>query len=675
MANDRRVGVVGAGNMGSGIAQKLAQEGFEVVLADTSAEFVEKGIGRIRELLGEAVERDIFRPEQVEAILGRLRPAATLDDLAGCGTVIEAVFEDEQVKKDLFTKLAAICPADTILASNTSSFYVASLAAGIPHPERVVGLHFFYHPAKNQLVEVIPGKATSRETTERCLALSVAMSKTPILCRDQPGFAVNRFFVPWLNESVRLFEEGVADIATIEAAAKEAFSIGMGPFELMNVTGVPIAWHAEATLGRELGSFYEPCEKLVEAGKAGQLWELGGEPDPSHFAAIAARLRGVVFQVAGELLDKKVCRLEDIDRGAKIGLRWAVGPFEMMNALGTEQAVNEAEVFCDRYDHALSAALAVRRATGGSWPIHWVDLAVNDGVATITFNRPEAMNALNEAVVANFGEVFDRAAADPAVRGIVIQGAGKAFVAGADIGYFVERIREGDLARIETFTRGSQALLRHIEKCPKPVVAVTDGLTLGGGAELALACHAIVATEKSYFAFPETSIGIYPGLGGTQRLPRAVGRELARYMILSGAGLSGKEAHAVGLAGYFSPSNEAGAFAGDLVRTGKLTDKFAAKPVPAEWEAVVQAFSGNSTLIAVGADLADKRVDRAAQAITRCAPIALEAAAQFIDAGAGLEMDDALELELSNLTKIFATKDALEGLSSLGRRKPSYTGK
>ena len=675
MANDRSVGVVGAGNMGSGIAQKLAQEGFEVVLADMSPEFVEKGIGRIRDLLGEAVERRIFRPEQVEAVLGRLRPAATLDDLAGCGTVIEAVFEDEQVKKDLFTKLAAICPADTILASNTSSFYVTSLAEGIPNPERVVGLHFFYHPAKNRLVEVIPGAATSAETTRRSLALSTAMSKTPIQCADRPGFVVNRFFVPWLNESVRLLAEEVADIPTIEAAAKEAFSIGMGPFELMNVTGVPIAWHSEVTLGRELGSFYEPCDRLVEAGKAGAPWPLDGEPDPSRFAAVAARLRGVVFQVAGELLDEQVCRLEDVDRGAKIGLRWAVGPFEMMNALGTEQAVSEAEVFCARYGHTLSPALAARRSGGGPWPIQWVDLAVDDGVATLTFNRPEAMNALNEAVVANLADVFDRAAADPAVQGIVIQGAGKAFVAGADIGFFVERIREGDLARIETFTRDGQALLRRIETCAKPVVAVADGLTLGGGAELALSCHAIVATEKSHFAFPETSIGIYPGLGGTQRLPRVVGRELARYMILSGSGLSGTDAHAIGLAGYYRSSAEANAFARDLVRTGALADKFAVKPVTAGWEAVAQAFSGSGTLIADGADLENKKVDRAARSITRCAPIALEMAAQFIDEGAELEMDDALELELGNLTKIFATKDALEGLSSLGRRKPSYTGK
>lgn len=675
MANDRKVGVVGAGNMGSGIAQKLAQEGFEVVLADMSPEFVERGIDRIRTLLGEAVERLIFKPEEVEAILGRLHPAAGLEDLAGCGVVIEAVFEDEQVKKDLFAKLAAVCPADTILASNTSSFYVTSLAEGIPHPERVVGLHFFYHPAKNRLVEVIPGAATAPETTARSLALGTAMSKTPILCADRPGFVVNRFFVPWLNEAVRLLEEGVADIPTIEAAAKQAFDIGMGPFELMNVTGVPIAWHAEATLGRELGSFYVPCNRLVQAGQAGQPWPLDGAADATRFDTVAGRLRGVVFQVAGELLDERVCRLEDVDRGAKIGLRWALGPFELMNALGTQQAIAEAQSFCDRYGHSLSAALEEQRKTGGPWKMQWVDLAVADGVATLTFNRPEAMNALNEAVVANFAEVFDRAAADPAVKGIVLMGAGKAFVAGADIGYFVERIREDDLARIETFTRGGAALLRRIETCKKPVVALADGLTLGGGAELALACHAIVATEKSYFAFPETSIGIYPGLGGTQRLPRVVGRELARYLILSGAGLSGKDAHAIGLAGTFSASSEALAVACRLARAGNLPDKFAPKPVPASWAAVAQAFSGEGTLIAVGADLADKRVDRAAQAITRCAPIALEMAARFIDEGASLPLDEALELELSNLTKIFATQDALEGLSSLGRRKPSYTGK
>ncbi len=673
MANDRIVGVVGAGNMGSGIAQKLAQEGFEIVMLDMSQEFVERGFERIKTLLGEAVERRIFTPEQVDAILSKITISSSMEDLAPCGVVIEAIFEDEQVKKDLFAKLSDICPSDTILATNTSSFYVTKLAEAATNPERVVGLHFFFHPAKNRLVEVIPGEKTSAEVVQRSMELSVSMSKTPLLCADRPGFVVNRFFVPWLNESVRLLEEGSADLPTIEAAAKEAFSIGMGPFELMNVTGVPIAWHAETTLGNELGSFYVPCEKLIEAGKAGGPWDLSGEPDQSKFGLVASRLRGVIFQIAGEIIDEKICRMEDVDRGAKIALRWATGPFEMMNDLGVDVAVSEAEGFCSHSGHTLSPTLAAQR-TSGPWQMQWVDLSVEGGVATITINRPEAMNALNESVVANLEQVFATAANDLTVKGIVLEGAGKAFVAGADIGFFIERINEGDLDRIVAFTRGGQELLKTIENCDKPVVALADGLTLGGGAELALACHAIVATEKSRFAFPETSIGIYPGLGGTQRLPRIVGNAIGRYLILSGAMLSGKDAAAIGMAGYFSPSAEAGAFARDLAAKGGLKDKFAPKETPEGWEAVVQAFTGTTTSMAADADMEDKRVARAAKALPRTAPLAAALAAKLIDEGSKLPLNDGLQLELDHLVEMFSTKDTLEGLTALGVRRPEYKG-
>lgn len=309
---------------------------------------------------------------------------------------------------------------------------------------------------------------------------------------------------------------------------------------------------------------------------------------------------------------------------------------------------------------------------GAAGATQWVGLEVQDGVAVLTFNRPEAMNALNEAVMASFEEAFERAASDPAVRGIVLQGAGKAFVAGADIGFFVKRIREGDLGRIQSFTEHGQKVLRRIETCGKPVVALADGLTLGGGAELALACHAVVATENSRFAFPETSIGIYPGLGGTQRTPRVVGRALARYLVLAGAALTGAEAREIGFAGYYAPSGEALALACDLARKGGLPDKFAPKAVPAGWEAVAAAFEGAGPRVAGESE--DPRVGKAAKALERGAPIALEMASRFIDEGLALDLDAALRLELDNLQRIFSTADALEGLTALGVRKPEYKG-
>ncbi|GAB4276695.1 MAG: 3-hydroxyacyl-CoA dehydrogenase/enoyl-CoA hydratase family protein [Deferrisomatales bacterium] len=676
MAEFKKIGVVGAGNMGSGIVQKLAQEGLDVVMHDVKSEFLARGRARIRTLLGEAIERKIFRPEQVEDILARIYDTTDLGELADCDVVIEAVFEDEAVKKELFAELDRLCRPSTILATNTSSFYVSRLAEATGRADRVVGLHFFYHPAKNRLVEVIPGDRTDPATVRTALELGKRMAKLPILCKDRPGFVVNRFFVPWLNEAVRLLQDGVADVATIEAAAKKAFRIGMGPFELMNVTGVPIAYHAQATLGRELGSFYEPVALLRKQGEAGTPWDLAGEPDEGKFSQVADRLLGVVFQVVGEILDEEVATLEDTDLGAKIGLRWAVGPFELMNRLGVDRAVGLAEAFGAPFGHPLARSLAERRAAGTPWEIRLVRLRVEDGVAWITIHRPEALNALNETVVAQLEEVLDEAVARPDVRGIVLEGAGKAFVAGADIKFFVDNIEAGTIGRVVEFARRGQKVLRKIETAPKPVVAKLDGLSLGGGTELALACHAIVATEKAGFGFPETGIGIYPGLGGTQRTARIVGKALAKYLVFTGQPLDGRTAHEIGLAGYLTDSAQVDTFIRDLLARGEIADKYAPKPVPASWEPVAQAFADGQVeeVLAGRAPVDDPRVAAAVQAVGRKAPLAVRTANRILDEGAGLPLDEALELELAHMGEIFATRDALTGLKSVGRYRPEFQG-
>jgi len=247
MAAPKKIGVVGAGTMGAGIAQKTAQSGLDVVLMDLKDEFVERGLGAIRKMLQKGVERGIFREGQPDQILGRIQGTTTHADLAGCDLIVEAVFEDLDIKRGLFAELEKHVQGDCVLGTNTSSFKVAAVAEGAARPERIVGLHYFFHPAQNRLLEVIPGPQTSAATLERSWAFAEATGKTAIHSADSPGFVVNRFFVPWLNEATRLLEEGVANIPTIDETAKRVFGIGMGPFLLMNVTGVPIAYQARGT--------------------------------------------------------------------------------------------------------------------------------------------------------------------------------------------------------------------------------------------------------------------------------------------------------------------------------------------------------------------------------------------------------------------------------------------
>ncbi|MDJ0829189.1 MAG: 3-hydroxyacyl-CoA dehydrogenase NAD-binding domain-containing protein [Desulfobacterales bacterium] len=678
MTQLNKIGVIGAGNMGSGIAQKLAQEGLNVVMIDIKDEFVARGLSTIKNLLQEAVERKIFKPDQVDQILARIEGTTDFNAVADADVVIEAVFEDKAVKSDLFQKLDAICEDKTILATNTSSFYVREFAQQTKRPDRFVGLHYFYHPAKNRLLEVIPHDGTSTDTIEKSMLISKLHSKTAILVKDAPGFAVNRFFVPFLNEAARMLEEKLANIPTIEEASKRAFSIGMGAFQLMNVTGIPIALHAATTLGNELGAFYAPAKILESQVDKAENWDLTGDVDETKMDTIIDRFWGVCLGVAAALVDEGVASIEDTDRGAKIGLRWIRGPFEIMNKIGIERTYTVVEAMTQRYpDFKMPAILNKQKELAQPFTFQFVDLAVKGDIAYITLNRPEAMNALNEEVFAQLADQFGRAEKNQAVKAIVFQGAGKAFVAGADIRYFVQKIKAGQIPDIVAFTRRGHELLQRIENSDKLTIALLDGLSLGGGSELALACQAIIATPAGSLAFPETGIGIYPGLGGMLRCALQVGPELAKYYVFTGSPISATDALDLGIAANVVAPSAVSAAIDELVAAGK-PDKYRPRTIPDRFQAYVSIGSPENVanlikgqaLEGVDAGLAGK----ISKIVGYKAPLAIQMSNEIIDQQIGKSIPDAAEIELERLSDIFATADALEGLSSLGRRRPEYKG-
>ncbi|HIB23568.1 MAG TPA: 3-hydroxyacyl-CoA dehydrogenase/enoyl-CoA hydratase family protein, partial [Candidatus Poseidoniales archaeon] len=438
------VAIIGAGNMGSGIAQKTAQEEFDVQMVDREAQWVERGQGIIADFLSEAVERRIFKPAQVEAIQSRITGVVGTENVSpDTDLVIEAVFEDFDIKTAVFTTLDEVCDENTILASNTSSLSVNELAAATGRPDKFVGLHFFYHPAKNRLVEVIPAESTSRESTERVVQYCKTLGKVVIVCKDRPGFVVNRFFVPWLNEACRLLEEGLATTAQIDAAACKAFRIGMGPFALMNMTGPPIALHATDYLAEQLNTpRYTGAQNLRDMVEAGDMWGIGDIDDEGNCSEeaekiIAQRLLGQVFAVSAQIVAEEICSMEDVDRGAKVGLRWARGPFELANKLGIESACSMASQYAELAGFTLPDLMASQAESGKPFEFSYIDVTTDGSIATVQINRPEAMNALNETVVSQLGDALDILNADNSISTIVLEGAGKAFVAGADVKFFV----------------------------------------------------------------------------------------------------------------------------------------------------------------------------------------------------------------------------------------------
>jgi enoyl-CoA hydratase/3-hydroxyacyl-CoA dehydrogenase len=621
----KKVGVVGCGLMGAGIAQTAAQAGYTTIVRELDKDLLETGLERISSFLDKGVEKRKLTPAKRDATWECIRGTTDLVDLADCDLVIEVIFEDLKAKQELFKELDTICHENTILASNTSSLSIAEMATATGRPERVTGLHYFYPSVINQLLEIVKIEQTIPEVIDALLIFARSTGKVPIVVKDAPGFAVNRYFVPWLNESVRLLDEGVANIPMIDEASREAFQIGMGPFALMNATGIPIAHHSTLSLAKELGDFYKPATGLSAQYETGKLWNLEGEVDKDAKGAIGERLMGVVFGVAAQIVNEEVASIEDIDRGALIGLRWARGPFGMMNHLGVDHVLSLVEdVAADHDSFTVPDNLRKQAASGQPWTIRDVKLDIKDEIATITMSRPEAMNALNAKVLGELKEIVAQVRDDPNVRVVIITGEGPAFVAGADI----KTMLAADLSEVEEFTSFGQGVMDDIEELNKPVIAAINGFALGGGLELALACDIRLASTEARMGFPEVGLGIFPGFGGTQRATKLIGKGHACELIFTGRHLN----------------------ADDAVRIGLINRAISPK------ELMVEA-------------------RRLAEQISSQGPVAITHAKAAINQALQTGLSEGLAFELDAVMKTFDTEDQKEGMTAfLERRKPQFRG-
>jgi 3-hydroxybutyryl-CoA dehydrogenase len=249
-----KIGVLGAGTMGAGIAQVAAQAGFETLIYDIKQEFIEAGLGRIRNFLEGSRQRGKISPDDEKQILDRLHSTTKLESFDKSSLIIEAVPEKLELKRDIFKQLDGICGRETLLATNTSSFSVTAIAADTHHPERVLGLHFFNPPPLMALVEVIQGDRTTLEVIDTATDLMRRMGKNPARAKDTPGFIVNRVARPFYNEALRILGDGDATVETIDRIMRLAGNFRMGPFELMDLIGHDVNFAATESLYR---SFFE----------------------------------------------------------------------------------------------------------------------------------------------------------------------------------------------------------------------------------------------------------------------------------------------------------------------------------------------------------------------------------------------------------------------------------
>jgi 3-hydroxybutyryl-CoA dehydrogenase len=394
-----RVGVVGAGTMGSGIAQVSALGGLRTVLYDPDPKALEAGGLRIGEDLAKGESRGRWNQAESEAALECFEPNATeLGDLAGCDLVIEAAPERLELKRDLFTQLAEILGPGAVLASNTSSLRVTDIAEGVPQPERVVGMHFFNPPALMKLVEIVAAERSSEQALAAATEVGERMGRVPIRAKDSPGFVANRLARPFTLESLRMLGDEVADAETIDRIVRLGGGFRMGPFELLDLIGLDVnleiarsffvqggeveRWRpnpiqeklvAEGRLGRKSGRGYHSYGEGVERELDPELGILAPTLDPEKLTLVDDRAEEVLSrlfaQIANETAfarEEGIASPEDMETAMELGFNWPAGPLKLAEKIGPIRAVEILQELEKRSGAAYAQAPLLRAEAEGA---------------------------------------------------------------------------------------------------------------------------------------------------------------------------------------------------------------------------------------------------------------------------------------------------------------------
>lgn len=352
-----QIGIVGAGTMGVGIAQVAAQSGHSVLLFDAKSEALERAMSSLNKVMKRLVEKGKMTENEAIEIISRVHPTENLASFSSCGLVVEAIVENLDVKKALFSKLQEIVPMGCILASNTSSLSIASIAAACANPERVIGIHFFNPAPLMPLVEIIPAVQTDIQILNTSKKLIDSWKKTTVVAKDTPGFIVNRVARPFYGEAIRIYEEGIADMATIDWAMKEIGGFKMGPFELMDYIGHDVnyavtesVWTAFYFDARYRPSFTQ--KRMVEAGYLGRKTGRGyynykedsplPHPDKNQKVgeAIFWRILVMLINEAADALHLGIASKEDIDLAMTKGVNYPKGLLKWADEKGIQEVLD-----------------------------------------------------------------------------------------------------------------------------------------------------------------------------------------------------------------------------------------------------------------------------------------------------------------------------------------------
>lgn len=532
-AEGTRVAVIGAGRMGMSLAQWLAFSGVPVTLCSRHQESLQSFRHSIEKHFAGKARRGRMSEAERRQSLESVRTVQSHEELEDADFVIECVVEDLAVKRALFQELGRGRGGERILCSNTSSLPVSEIARDAVHPDRIVGTHFFQPVRFTSVVEIVPGRETGSETVARVEKLLRGAGKTPVRVQDCPGFLVNRILAAYLLAAARMAREGVASPERIDRALRD-WGMQLGPFEIMKLVGVDLVLQIARGLSAAYGERFR-FDDVVEGLDPGSWLAATPGVDENQDGngsdeSIVERALLPLVEEAQSCLREGVASAEDMELAAVACLRMPKGPLALARERGIE------------------ASLPARPRPASA---PHLDVQIEQRVAIVTLKNPPA-NSLTSRLMEDFLRLLDGAELD-SVSAVVIVGAGRVFSAGVDpmeLGG-LRSAEEGYLR-----SRHGQELLERIEGGSKLMIAAINGLCLGGGLELALACHFRFCSDRARLGLPEVQLGLIPGLGGTQRLPRLVGLSRALDLVLIGDTIKAERALQIGLVDRIVSRNE-----------------------------------------------------------------------------------------------------------------------
>ncbi|PSN82570.1 3-hydroxyacyl-CoA dehydrogenase [Candidatus Marsarchaeota G2 archaeon ECH_B_SAG-G16] len=641
----KSVAVLGAGEMGHGIAQVFAQAGFDVRLMDKYPEALERAKQRIQESLTKLSERGRIKKEEAQIAYARIVFTQSVEQaVSGVQLVIEAVPEKLEIKSAVLKHADKFAPKDAVFASNTSNIRITTLARVTSRAERFVGLHFFNPPVIMKLVEVTPAETTDPSIVDEMVELCKKIGKTPVrLKKDSPGFIVNRINAADMLFFCLVLDKGVAKPEEVDSYIRSQ-GLPMGPYELLDFVGLDIAHDSLLYLSQELSEDYSKCKTIKELYEKGALgkksgrgfydWSSGKPSIPSAKPTDKLTLLDIFaieINEAVKLIEEGVATPEDIETAVKLGMNRPFGPISVAKSFTSLEVRQKLEELSQKFEcKVFYPTRSIRegklreviegRVEGAQKSSQKVYVEKKGKVAKLLINKPP-LNTIDSEVLDALEKSLEELSHDKEIRVLLVTGAGDTFSAGAELSQFFRNSVE-----FSSFARKGERVFRRLSELPFLTVAFVKKYALGGALELALWCDLRLATPESQMGFPEVTLGLIPAWSGTQRLARLIGVSRASELILTGKRISAKQAY--------------------------------------EWGLVNALVEDEASVIKFAEELAQK-----------LAPISVMLAKTLLNKGTEAPSDIGLELEAMAAGLLFSTEDLKEGISAfLQKRQPEFRG-